>query len=272
MLIFALVSKPWHHVWFIVKLSQENASPFNFFSFFFGSSLCVQALLSFCLGYSMRFTTPWLLFPTQVILHLATRVLYSVWLHLLSTLPPKLKKFPHCPLNWSLPSLFLWGFFHNISPIHFLYREIFSVMKCFPPSFLSSCLYPCCNNCVKLFLPPFHPLHSYECMLSCVWLLATLWTIAHQAPLSLGFCRQQDCSGLLFASLGDLPDPGIEPASLASLPSAGRFFTTAPPGKPSPLFSCFKIFRFFHKVFYCLFLCAYSFSLHHMLLVYLSVA
>ena len=43
----------------------------------------------------------------------------------------------------------------------------------------------------------------------------TLWTVAHQAPLSMGFPRQGHLSGLLFPSLGYIPDPGIEPASPA---------------------------------------------------------
>ena len=42
----------------------------------------------------------------------------------------------------------------------------------------------------------------------------TPWTVAHQAPLSMGFSRQEYCSGLPFPSPGDLPDPGIEPALL----------------------------------------------------------
>ena len=49
-----------------------------------------------------------------------------------------------------------------------------------------------------------------------VWLFATPWTVAHQAPLSMGFSRQEYWSGLPFPSPGDLPNPGIEPASLAS--------------------------------------------------------
>ena len=57
----------------------------------------------------------------------------------------------------------------------------------------------------------------------------TPWAVAHQAPLSRGFPRQEYWSGLLFPPPGDLPDPGIEPASLAL---AGGFFTTEPPGKP----------------------------------------
>ena len=52
--------------------------------------------------------------------------------------------------------------------------------------------------------------------LSHVQLFATLWTIAHQALLSMGFSRQDYWSGLPFPSPGDLPDPGIEPRSPAS--------------------------------------------------------
>ena len=54
------------------------------------------------------------------------------------------------------------------------------------------------------------------CMLSCVQLFATPWTVAHQAPLYMRFFRQEYWSGLPFPSPGDLPDPGIEPMSLAS--------------------------------------------------------
>ena len=49
--------------------------------------------------------------------------------------------------------------------------------------------------------------------LSHVWLLATPWTVAHQAPLSKGFSRQESWSGLPFPSPGDLPNPGIKPRS-----------------------------------------------------------
>ena len=67
-----------------------------------------------------------------------------------------------------------------------------------------------------------------------VWLSATLWTVAHQAPLSMGFSRQEYWSGLPFPPPGDLPDPGIEPASPAL---AGGFFTTKSPGKPSIIYA-----------------------------------
>ena len=52
-------------------------------------------------------------------------------------------------------------------------------------------------------------------LLSRVRLFAIPWTVAYQAPPSMGFSRQQCCSGLPFPSPGDLPNPGIEPGSPA---------------------------------------------------------
>ena len=63
-------------------------------------------------------------------------------------------------------------------------------------------------------------------MLSCVRLSVTPWTTAHQAPPSMGFPMQKQWSGLPLPFPGDLPNPGIEPASLASPALAGAFFTT----------------------------------------------
>ena len=64
-------------------------------------------------------------------------------------------------------------------------------------------------------------------VLSCVQLFAIPWTVAHQAPLSMEFSKQEYWSGLPFPSPGDLPVPGIEPESLAFPALAGRFFPTA---------------------------------------------
>ena len=63
--------------------------------------------------------------------------------------------------------------------------------------------------------------------LSCVRLFVTLWTAAHQAPLSMRFCRQEYWHGLLCLPSGDFPDTGIKPASLASPALTGGFFTTS---------------------------------------------
>ena len=56
-------------------------------------------------------------------------------------------------------------------------------------------------------------------------LFATPWTVAYQAPLSMGFSRQEYCPP------GDHPNPGTEPKSPVSLALAGGFSTTEPPGK-----------------------------------------
>ena len=69
-------------------------------------------------------------------------------------------------------------------------------------------------------------------LLSCVQLFETLWTVAHESPLSMGFSRQEYWSGLLFPSSGNLPDPGIKPTSFASPALAGGVFPLVPHGKP----------------------------------------
>ena len=68
-------------------------------------------------------------------------------------------------------------------------------------------------------------------MLSHVWLFATPWPVACQAPLPMGFPRQEYWSALPFPPPGDLPDSGIEPASPVSPALTGEFFNTGPPGK-----------------------------------------
>ena len=70
----------------------------------------------------------------------------------------------------------------------------------------------------------------HACVLNCfpqVQLCATLWIVAHQAPLSMGFSRQEYWSGLPCPPPENLPDPGIELMSLISPALAGRFFTTS---------------------------------------------
>ena len=107
-----------------------------------------------------------------------------------------------------------------------------STMKQFPltgkVSFWAECWRGSCNHSSSRegMLNPFN----------CVWLFVILWTVAHQAPLSTGFSRQEYWSGLPCTPLGDLTDPEIKPTSPASLLQvsciAGGFFTTAPLEKP----------------------------------------
>ena len=60
---------------------------------------------------------------------------------------------------------------------------------------------------------------------------ATLWTLAHQAPLFMGFSQKEYWSGLPVPLPGDLPDPGTEPASPVSPTLAGDSLPLEPPGK-----------------------------------------
>ena len=73
--------------------------------------------------------------------------------------------------------------------------------------------------------------------LSRVWLFATPWTAAYQAPPSMGFSRQEYWSGLPFPSPGDLPNPGIKSRSLALQTDA---LPSEPPGKPKWSWEPFK--------------------------------
>ena len=77
---------------------------------------------------------------------------------------------------------------------------------------------PCTNG--------FHPRTALS-RCSRVQLFGTPWIAAHWAPLAMGFSRQEYWSGLPFPPPGDLPNPGMEPASLESPTLAGRFFATS---------------------------------------------
>ena len=75
--------------------------------------------------------------------------------------------------------------------------------------------------------------------LSRVQLFVTPWTVAYQAPPSIGFSRQEYWSGLPFSSPGDLPDSGIE----LGFPTLGAdALTSEPPGKPIMPYQIIKIY------------------------------
>ena len=80
------------------------------------------------------------------------------------------------------------------------------------------------DSCVLLW----RPMKKWV-LVSLVWLFVTPRTVAHQVPLPMEFSRQEYWSGLPFPSLGDLPDPGIEPRSPALQEDP---LQTEPPGKP----------------------------------------
>ena len=74
---------------------------------------------------------------------------------------------------------------------------------------------------------------------SCVQLFATLQTVAHQVPLSMGFSGQDYWNALPFSPPGDLPNPRIEPASLASPVLASGFFTTSATWETVHIYHCY---------------------------------
>ena len=89
--------------------------------------------------------------------------------------------------------------------------------------------------CSEPSLPNLRAQDDSMCMLSNfshVWLFATLWTVARQAPLSVEFSRQEYWSWFPCPPPRDLPDPGIELASLMSLALQAGSLLLAPPGKP----------------------------------------
>ena len=87
--------------------------------------------------------------------------------------------------------------------------------------------------CIPLALSyPIYLLLGVFSRFSCVLLFVTPWTVACQAPLSMGFSQQEYWSGLPFPSPGDLPDPGIKPVSPLSSALAGGFFTLNHQGSP----------------------------------------
>ena len=87
-----------------------------------------------------------------------------------------------------------------------------------------------------------NPKCSSAIVLSRVWLFATLWTVAHQTPLSKGFSRQEYWSGLPFPSPGDFPDPGIKPVSPVSPALWADSLPTEPSGPLDVVTLVFPLF------------------------------
>ena len=87
--------------------------------------------------------------------------------------------------------------------------------------------------------------HAQSCLT-----LATSWTIARKAPLSMGLSKQEYWSGFPLLLQGNLPNAVIEPRSPMSLALAGGFFTSEPPGKPKPVLKASQI-RSIQYLFKC---------------------
>ena len=88
-------------------------------------------------------------------------------------------------------------------------------------------------------------MRAFLCVCAIVSDSVTLWTVAHHAPLSMEYSRQEYQSELPFPPPGYLPNPGIEPTDLVSPALAGRFYTIAPPPKER---ASFTVMIFFSKI------------------------
>ena len=121
-----------------------------------------------------------------------------------------------------------WSFLclHSEKPLHGIHRGLWFCLGSFP----KVSPYTSCN---RLYLEIkgnevcIQKVCVHATSLSRLRLFATLWTVACQAPLSVGFSRQEYWSGLPCPPPGDLPDTGIEPSSLRSPALAGGFFITS---------------------------------------------
>ena len=140
--------------------------------------------------------------------------------------------------------------------IHSLYVSLHLLIPTLSPQPLSHPSPLASTNLLSVSMILFH---VCACMLNHVWLFVIPWSVAHQAPLSMGFLRQEYWSGLPFPSPGGFPDPGIEPASLASPAVAGVFFTTVPP----QVHLCHildSLYKWYHMIFVFVFLTSHSIS------------
>ena len=111
----------------------------------------------------------------------------------------------------------------STNPNHWTTREFPQPLYCYKEQRLTAGI---SDFSIKWPIRVDLPKKRNVCTLSHVRLCVTPWTVAHQAPLSMGFSRQEYCSGLPFPSPGDLPDPGIKLTSPVSPALVGRFFTT----------------------------------------------
>ena len=102
-------------------------------------------------------------------------------------------------------------------------------------------------------------MHVLSCF-GCVWLFVTPWTVTRQAPLSIGFSRQEYWSGLPCPPPRDLRNPGIKPGSPAL---AGRFFTSSTTWEAQDTYICRYIFSTHTRKTYLMFLICKGKSCFH---------
>ena len=150
--------------------------------------------------------------------------MYSCHLFLISSASVRSLPF----LSFIVP-IFAWNI-PLLSPVFLKRSLVFHILLISPISlcclhevaFLSLLGWYSLELCIQLDMCVLHA----KSLLS-FWLFATLWTVASQAPLSMGFSKQEYWCGLLCSPPGNFPHWGIEPMSLKSPALAGKFFTSS---------------------------------------------
>ena len=124
-----------------------------------------------------------------------------------------------------------WGWCIYINHLEFFFMGNLSILCIyfFIPTYVCVCVV--CVMCVCTY------------QLSCIRLFVTPWSVAGQAPLSMGFPREEYWSGLPFPTSGELSNPEIKSTSPASPTVVGRFFTSEPPGKSNVSVQTYLYFK-----------------------------
>ena len=149
--------------------------------------------------------------------------------------------------NFSCIRRAIWPY-HFFLPF-FFYQNIVDLHCCLSFRCMAlwlSSMYVCVCVCTYIHTYIYIYIHTHT--LSHVWHFAALWTVACQAPLSIGFPRWEYWSGLPFPSARWRPDPGIKPMSPASPSLQGDSLPPEPSGKPTHI--CESLFRFFSLIGY----------------------
>ena len=132
--------------------------------------------------------------------------------------------------NWNLSLGYMDGFniYQSINVIHHINRKIKTTWSSqyIQKKHLSQTQHPFVIKTHNKLSIEDTCVHAY-CHFSYVWLFVTIWTVAHQAPLSMGFSSQEYWSGLPGSIPRDLTNPGIKSMSLLSPALAGRFYTSS---------------------------------------------
>ena len=145
-----------------------------------------------------------------------------------------------------------------LCPWGFSRQEYWSGLPCLPPGDLPhpgiKPVSPIASILrASLALPGFSEVCNTRMLsrISCVWVFGILCIVAHQAPLSMGFSKKEYWSGLPCLLPGDLPDPGIKPASLMSPALAVRFYTTSATWE-APIHICIVLIMYLLQILWVL--------------------